>query len=659
MKKKILNFIVVTLYYVASIKCIGFSYAQTNPAASATIDQWQSEHDQTSASIMVNKSGQSDDYVKQQLVWGQVFALLGAFSFAICNQITAYDVDLWAVGAVYFTASNYIIKRDENKMAKMVIESHKLEEAQAAANPDKKVGRSNQIKSLEKVLKVQREAIQLIKRQNQLLKNMRTIYASSLVLLAILIVLAKVPAYGAAVGVTEESIKCQKSESSAVGKAIEQVTKAIKDLFGTVSMIQSGFGIIKSFTFLNNYPEGSIHRTVYNEMKKQHEEMQTERNRLLKTLAVLTNILIPSVAAQSMSWDSGKNSDIVVPKDPKADILNTKTDVSSGSTLPTDTSGMPQGQEVKLGENLTEKSTNTKVGIKDKVDNFIEQAKQAVRDTILLPYARLGLYGLMGTVTHFGVERNDKDIRAYTEKIDHFDKQVQELKANIGQGLLDNESVAAEEAKALLANRVLNQSLSGCIKVAKDNSKSYDETCACKKDNSCIDLKKNLPKNANKQTKELVSKLNDQFNGDSSYVYDDKKADSLAALAGNAAESSMLELNQTLKSQGQKPIDLNGNIKKLMKSSVYVPKQNVASNSSNSNSKDNSSSIDYPDFNLNPSAPAVSSGGVHLQSNDLEDVSLQDIHQDSHDSVFDVISLRYKKTALPILAKEPPPVVNR
>lgn len=595
MKRKAINVVIAIFYYIASLTNFNTVHAQS----SLSTDQWQVEHDQTNLSIMVNGSGQSDDEVKRQLVWGQVFALLGAFSFVICNKVTAYDVDVWAAAGVYFTAANFIIKKDENKMAELVVKNHKAEEELIASlSSDKKLERSNQVKTLEEILNVQRETIKLIKRQNQLLKTMRTIYYSSLGLLIALIILSKT-VYGNAIDITEASLQCKQSKEGEFSSMLKKVGKTIMDLFGTASMIKSGFGLMKSFSYLKAYPENSILRTAYNELQHEQANLQHEQSQFMLMLSDVFNQLIPSANAQLIK-SLVKSSDVIA----------------------------------------TEAKTNS----------WIEKAANKVNKTILSPYARLALYGVMGTVTQFGVSRNNKDIETYTNKINYFDKQVQELKANIGQGLLKNDTTPVATTAGLVDNKISDKSLNSCIKVGPAQNYLFDETCECKKSNTCIDLNKNVPATANAETKKLFNNLNSLFNGDSSFIYDDKKADALAQSAVKVAESNMEELNKLQLSKGEKPLDMQGNVNKILKSSFYNPKEKLASNTSAN--KVGLSKTDITDLGLDIPDSKNNRSGIHLQSSDMENVPLQDIHQDVDDSVFDVISLRYKKTALPLFTTD-------
>lgn len=630
MIKTSINLLIALLYYSVSIISFNPLFAQTTSIKDQK-DQWRVDYEQVEQSIMVNGSGQSDDAVKIKLGMGQAFALFGAFSFVICGNLSAFDVDLWAAGSVYYTASHIIINRDEKKMAQNVIDHHQAEQSiLATLSPDKKLERNEQIRSLEEVLKVQRETIKLIKRQNQLLKHMRVIYYSALVGLAGLLF---IPGIGV-------NLNCIQNNEAAIKKLVAKIKKTIGDIFGTLSKIQTGFSLIKSFSYFKHLPEDSLIRTTYNELLREEQKMQKERFELQKILSAILNQFIPSVYAGNGN--------------PKI-IVNTRVGTGTGTGA-----GAGAGATDDFGKFAVKKGgvVAGEAASVAKIDdiplklNFVEKAMETINKTILNPYVRLGLYGTMGTITHFGVQRNNKDITTYESKIDNFDKKVQELKANISQGLVASGTVDGSKLdKDKNKNSSGESNLDSCVSVAGNNSFVFDETCGCKKTNTCFNLKKYVPPNADKQTKKLFDDLNKVFNGDSSYVYDDKKADALHQNAASAAETSIAELNKSLISKGEKPIDMKGNINKILKLSSAPTKQKLAVNSTG-NKSTGLTRDDLSDLGLE--APDSNNGrsGIHLQDSDVEDVTLQDVHSEPEDSLFDVISLRYIKSALPLLKNE-------
>lgn len=595
MLKRTLNLIIAISYYIVSLTSFNIANAQSV----SKVDPWQAEYDHTNLSIMINESDKPDDEVKKQLAWGQAFALFGAFSFYICNNIQAYDVEVWAAAAVYFTAANLIIRKDERKIAELQVENHKKEEAiLALLSSDEKLARSSQVTSLEEILKVQREAIKLIKRQNQLLKNMRTIYYSSLALLATLLVMAKTNL----MGLSLDTLKCKNSTQSNLSKMIDKVVKSIMDAYGTLELIKSGFNSFKSITYLKIYPESMELRIASSELQKLFRESNNERSYLEHILSNLMDQFIPSIYAQ-------------------------KVNISMGSK-----------------EIISEET----------VESWVDKAKDTVRNTVLNPYTRLGLYGVMGTVTQFGVSRNNKDIVTYENKINHFDKQVQDLKANISKGIVQaGKSEEKKQEKVIIPDRVYDETLNSCVKGLDSNAFEFDELCECRKNKTCINLSKYVPETANEDVKRVFNNLDKLYNGDSSLIYDDEKAEALYQAATRAAETSMGELNKFLLSSNEKPVNLKENINKILKSNFYNPKEKPAIVFRNSQT--GLSKKEISDLELDKPVIKEDRSGIFFNKDLMTDGKLKDINPVVEDSVFEIISLRYKKTALPILLESSTP----
>lgn len=568
---------------------ISFSHAQNQAK-----DQWQVEHDHIALDVMVNSSSKPSAEVKRQLLWSQVFALAGGLAVVTCNNYRAYDIDVWMAAAVYFTAQSLILKHKEKKIAEIVIESHKQEVTQS----DMKNARSKQVKSLDEILGVQRQAIELIKKQNQLLKNMRTIYYSTFGLLLTLLILSKT--VGPSIGITDESLRCSLSgnKNKTFSALSSKIMKIVQDYYGVLGMVLTGFSLIKKVTNLK------INTELDKELNEELKVFSAERIIWEKLLSLVGNIGIISNSFAQGADVSGADASPSVPD-------GTQTaDVSSGA----------------------------------------KKALDKIRTTLLHPYARLGLYGLMGTVTQFSLNRNKEDIKTYEDKINYFDLQVKDLKANLETGLIQDDK---DSKKQNVDNLTVLADFKGCLNVDSAGTYVFDEVCNCKKSNTCIKLLKNIPKESNKEVKELYSNLDKLYNGDSSYINDEKKADALYQSSLTAASTSLEELNKLQLSKGEEPYNHKKNMQAILKSTFTKENNFVASTTSSSKtSRVNNKNLDDYSFDIGNSRVSNSRSGIHLQGHLDPDVPLNDIHESKEDSVFDVISLRYKKSAIPFYTKE-------
>jgi hypothetical protein len=270
----------------------------------------------------------------------------------------------------------------------------------------------------------------------------------------------------------------------------------------------------------------------------------------------------------------------------------------------------------------------------------------------------------MGVITSLITERNDKDIKVYTEKIDNFDKELQDLKTNIGKNLVSEDDKNKDEKEQFKFNEsTFADGANGCL-VRRANGKiDYDPSCLCKKTNTCASVYDTLGKDTlkdNKEANELLSTLDKVYSGDSSYVDDKLKSDNLLNMATKFAQNSVGKLNETLASQGEGTIDLNKAVERsvgALLSDVSNPKGKklavgagpsvAAKASKGSSSRGDSGVPDY--FSGLGSAGGASGGnqgGIHLKTEIAEEVDLQDIHPTPEESLFDVISLRYQKSIM-------------
>lgn len=574
--------------------------------ALSTSDKW--DNDYVDVENMIHRLDATTEEKKieltKQLTWAQIFALAGSQGFNICRNIQAYDVGIWAIAGVYYKVHKIILQKEENKLVKSTIANHELN----SSEQNQLAIRSKQVVNLDEILNVQRSAIKLLNKQTNLLRNMKIMYITSGAFLAILItiILSVDPSSIAQKGILGlkevKDLECKSAETieKAIGKTGSDRlwTKMWDNFSGILSLSLQSISLIeKAFSELKKLPA--------EEQRKYIVEIEKDISNFKKIINFLAkinfqNLLVSNAFAQ----------------------IDTNDPILDGSTI----------------------KTNSLKG-------FFDRAKDFVGRTLLNPYVRIGMYTSMSVLTGVTVNRNRNDIKTYEGKIDSFEKQIKELKASMGDSSLKNKA-KDEDNNNQNPNKDVISEIGGCIKDGTNGEYEYDEKCACAKTKNCVNIKQHVPKNANKDVVKLFDNLNELYSGDSSWINDDKKADQLFDQANLALNSSLAQLNAAQTAIGEKPYDNKEMVNNLIKSTFPKKSQFVASSSKSSKAISSSGQGGIPDFNFNNGAAAPSKGGIHLQDHAPADMPLQDIHMAVEDSVFDVISLRYKKTALPYFLKE-------
>jgi hypothetical protein len=270
--RHVINILLASTLYLNSIFYLP-AFAQSTTGTSPT---WEIKASELQSNLMVNTTGSPDHVVKKKLIWAMSFSIFGGLSALACQNLKAYDVDLWVLGGAYYTVRALMLKSKETKVAEAIANAQKQETQYYQENPDIKAQREKQIKPLEQILEAQRQAISLMESQNQLLKHMKISYYTALGVLATLIILSKTPCgpppgkCSAFLGIKDtDDLKCNKQNSKELTRAMKTIKTIITDIGGTLLIIQQGFSVIKSLTSLHQVsPEFNRVVVAHNEEVK-------------------------------------------------------------------------------------------------------------------------------------------------------------------------------------------------------------------------------------------------------------------------------------------------------------------------------------------------------------------------------------------------------
>jgi hypothetical protein len=562
--------------------------------------------------------------IQRDLTIANFFALGGLLATVTCANTSVMDVNVWLGGSIYFLTYSQILKHKEKKLVEKINNIRKetggwtsFEEAQAAMsatekekNDKIKKGREDQSETMRLILDAQREAIDLIKKKNNLLKHMTVIYGASATILGIMLVKSWQS------GGNDNTTLCQPKANNmnAAEKALNKISKTILSGSSIMSVLPFALGALKKTSYIQDK------KNQNNILVKEFLHNEKIISELFKFTQLVSNkfsnFVFPSAQA------SGKP----VPEESVKFFSNDAGTTSATTSSPADSSA------IKEGENLLGK-------------------------TLFQPYVRLGLYSTMMIYNSIAVTRNDKDIGAYNEKIDYFENDLNALKSDTKRHLNLEEQTQTTNTNNNLttSTNIQNNNLMGCIKMV-NNQPTHDPLCECAKTNSCMSFSNQLPPNTPEELKNLIKDVDKHFAGNNAWINDDKKSDEMVNRAVSASDRMLNDVNLEL-SKKDKGIDLKGNVKNMIKAlnqkdgGSKLALASAGGSSSKSHSSSSSSGIGDYNFPFGGAGDAKpNQGGVYMKDEmSPEEIPLNDIHTTVEDSVFDVVSLRYKKTAFPRL----------
>jgi len=612
MRKKIqlqlMSLFLIPALIVLSDPNKGFAQAASS-STSSSVPSYHKTWEQEYAYLdhMVTTSSTPKHKIQRDLTIANFFALGGLLATVTCANTAVMDVNVWLGGSIYFLTYSQILKHKEKKLVEKINNIRKesggwtaSEETQTARNATTnsqnekiKKGREDQAATMELVLMAQREAIDLIKKKNNLLKHMTFIYGASATILGIMLVKSWQS------GGNDNTTLCRPDLEGARNK-VEKVMVKIRDEimmgFSIMSILPMALGQLKKTSHLF---KPDIHESLI----KEYESNLSILDKLNKNLTKIYNVFSSFIIADSIAMN---------PINPSMD------------------------KEIEAA--------------------LLKEGETFLGNTLFQPYVRLGLYSTMMIYNSIAVTRNDRDIGAYREKIDYFEKDLNALKSDTKRHLsLEEQTQSSTTNNNLMAStHIQNNNLMGCIKMV-NNQPTHDPLCECAKTNSCMSFSNQLPPNTPQELKDLVKDVDKHFAGDNAWIHDEKKSDEMVNRAMSASDKMLNDVNLEL-SKKDKGIDLKGNVKNMIKSLNQKDggsKLALASSGGSAISKDSSSSSGIGDYSFpfgNSGEAKPSQGGVYVKDEiPPEDIPLNDIHTSSEDSVFDVVSLRYKKTAFPRL----------
>ncbi len=567
-------------------------WSQNNPNHKT----WEQEYNQLDN--LVTTSSTPKQQIQRQVTIANFFALGGLLATVTCSNLSVMDVNVWAGGSIYFFTHSLILKAKEKKLAEKINKIRQttggwssFEEGSAASTTvnKQKLEREDQVATMELILQTQREAIDLIKKKNNLLRNMIFIYGASATILGINMIKSW------ETGGNDNTTLCRPGvKQNAVEKVLVKIRDEITKGFSIMSLLPAALGTLKKTSSLQ---ESNLSEKIVSEYKNNATLIEKLINKMSSMGHFVSNLLI----ADSLAIPSP-------------------------------------------------------LMITAFIEAALKQGETLLGNSIFHPYSRIALYAVMGVWNGVAVSRNNKDIGAYKEKINYFEKDLMALKSDTARHLsLEDKSTVETTNNNLISSKTTNNTtnnLLGCIKLVNDLP-THDPTCECTKNNSCMSFGNKISKNVPNKYKEVVKEVDAYFAGNNAWINDDKKSEEIIAKSTAASEHALDDVNLQLSKQN-KNIDLKANVKNMLKSLANeTPSSKLALASAggtvSSNNSSNSSGIGDYNFGMDDNSMVKNKqGGVFVKEEmSVVDIPLNDIHSAPEDSVFDVVSLRYKKTAYP------------